>query len=98
MEHLPGPPDPAPDGHGPDMGAAGVGAAGVGGDEHGLEVDLDTLASIESELDAVELALHRLDDGSYGRCDVCEAPLGEAELAAVPTARFCPAHLPISLG
>lgn len=98
MEHLPGPPDPAPDGHGPYVGAAHVGTADVGGDEHGLEVDLDTLASIESELDAVELALCRLDDGSYGSCDGCGARLGEAELAAVPTARFCPAHLSTSLG
>ncbi|NNN14308.1 MAG: hypothetical protein HKL82_00410 [Acidimicrobiaceae bacterium] len=34
-------------------------------------------------------ALAKLDDGSYGTCEVCHNPIGEARLEAIPTARLC---------
>ena len=55
---------------------------------------MEDLAAAEAELDAVEHALQRLDDGSYGSCEVCGNALDDAQLAADPTARFCSAHLP----
>jgi len=64
----------------------------------GLESELDALGVVEAELADVELALARLDDGTYGRCEVCEAAIDEARLAEAPAARFCRAHLPITLG
>jgi len=42
-----------------------------------------------AELDA---AVARVADGSYGRCEVCGAPIGEARLAARPAARTCIQH------
>ena len=55
---------------------------------------MEDLAAAEAELDAVEHALKRLDDGSYGSCEVCGSALDDARLAADPTARHCSAHLP----
>lgn len=55
---------------------------------------MEDLAAAEAELDAVEHALQRLDDGSYGSCEVCGNALDDAQLAGDPTARFCSAHLP----
>ena len=55
---------------------------------------MEDLAAAEAELDAVEHALQRLDDGSYGSCEVCGSALDDAHLAADPTARCCSAHLP----
>ncbi|WIE54132.1 TraR/DksA C4-type zinc finger protein [Curtobacterium sp. MCBD17_003] len=43
-------------------------------------------------LELVDAALHRLDDGSYGRCLVGGEPIPQARLAAVPWARTCIAH------
>jgi RNA polymerase-binding protein DksA len=37
----------------------------------------------------VERALHKLDDGTYGVCEVCGKPIGDARLEAMPTARRC---------
>ena len=37
----------------------------------------------------IEEAVRRLDDGSYGRCDHCEQPIGLPRLKAVPWARYC---------
>jgi RNA polymerase-binding transcription factor DksA len=48
------------------------------------EVDLDT---VERDLAAVEVALERLDDGSYWTDEVTGAPIPEHVLAADPTAR-----------
>jgi hypothetical protein len=54
----------------------------------------DTLDTVESGLDEVELALARLDAGTYGRCESCGAPLPEGVLAVAPTTRRCEACPP----
>ena len=50
------------------------------------------LTVAEDHLDAVDLALARLDDGTYGTCAACRAPVGDAVLAADPTASVCAGH------
>jgi DnaK suppressor protein len=37
----------------------------------------------------VRRALEKLDDGSYGRCDVCGEPIGEERLEVLPWAVLC---------
>ena len=37
----------------------------------------------------VERALEKLDDGSYGRCDVCGRPIPAGRLEALPWAVLC---------
>jgi RNA polymerase-binding transcription factor DksA len=53
--------------------------------------DLGALEAIEADLDAVEAALRRLDDGSYGTCEACGTPL--SGLDEDPLVRRCPDHL-----
>jgi len=55
-----------------------------------VDVDLDAVAA---DLDGVDTALRRLDDGTYGTCEVCAATLADEHLAADPVARRCPEHL-----
>jgi len=52
------------------------------------------LDRIQDELDDVERALERLDDGSYGTCQACSATIDDELLARRPTTRFCPEHDP----
>lgn len=62
-------------------------------DEPGtVEEGIAVLERIEGELAEVDAALTRLDDGTYGRCRVCDAPIPEAQLAERPAAAACPAH------
>jgi DnaK suppressor protein len=49
-------------------------------------------ASLREQLDAVENALGKLDDGSYGLCERCQKPIPEARLEAMPASRFCIEH------
>ncbi len=59
----------------------------------GRRVD-DTLAAAEEQRDLAELravaaALQRLDEGRYGDCEDCGAPIGAARLVAQPAATRC---------
>ncbi len=45
--------------------------------------------AVDGLLDEVELALSRLDDGTYGRCETCGEPIAEGRLAEDPIARTC---------
>jgi DnaK suppressor protein len=41
------------------------------------------------KLQAIEDALDRCDDGSYGICESCEAEIAEGRLVAMPFTRLC---------
>lgn len=47
------------------------------------------LASTRARLAAIEAALRRIDDGSYGECRECAEPISAARLEARPEARLC---------
>ncbi|MBW3643822.1 MAG: hypothetical protein KY447_13005 [Actinobacteria bacterium] len=50
------------------------------------------LERVEGELDGIEQALVRLDDGTYGVCQVCAARIDDEVLAAAPATSRCRAH------
>lgn len=54
------------------------------------QIDPDQL---EADLVAVDAAIERIDQGTYGRCAVCQLVLDEAVLLADPTVSACPAHV-----
>lgn len=54
--------------------------------------DLALLDRVERELDDVEQVLPRLDDGTYGICDLCGARIGDERLATNPATRRCTEH------
>ena len=47
---------------------------------------------LQGELDDVVRALAKLDDGTYGVCEVCGNAIAPARLEAMPAARFCIDH------
>ncbi len=56
------------------------------------DVDNESVGAIEAQLNAVDHALERLRQGTYRNCQVCGAPIDEAELVNRPTLANCPAH------
>jgi RNA polymerase-binding transcription factor DksA len=54
--------------------------------------DLRILTKVESELADVERALGRLDEGSYGTCQVCGAAISDEQLAEQPAVPLCRQH------
>lgn len=47
------------------------------------------LASAKDHLADVDLALERIADGNYGRCERCREPVSRDRLLARPSARTC---------
>jgi RNA polymerase-binding transcription factor DksA len=62
--------------------------ADIGTETFEREKDYSILEQIEAELADVEHALKRLEDGTYGLCEVCGKPIPEERLEAMPAARF----------
>lgn len=54
--------------------------------------DASTAQTLADVLDQVERSLSKLDEGSYGQCDVCRAPIGEARLEFRPWSVRCVEH------
>lgn len=63
--------------------------ADVGTETATRENDVSLLDSLNAELDDVEAALARLEDGTYGTCQACGRPISPERLDALPATRFC---------
>ena len=62
--------------------------------ERAVEIENDEVlegldASTSLEVQQIQQALGRLDDGSYGQCTNCGKPIGDARLDAMPHAATC---------
>lgn len=78
------------DAFGLEDGNAGVdNRADQGADSFSQEFSLQLMQLDASNLSAVEEALARADDGSYGRCLRCDDWIVSVRLKAVPHARHC---------
>ena len=47
---------------------------------------------LKESLDEIDQALARLENGTYGRCEVCGVAIQPARLEAMPASRFCIDH------
>jgi RNA polymerase-binding transcription factor DksA len=70
----------------------------IGTDLFERERDLGLLEQVDGELHEVEEAFRRLDEGTYGVCEVCGRPIPDERLEAIPTARFDAEHEPTASG
>ena len=52
----------------------------------------ELVAGIERLLGEIEVALTRLDEGSYGRCETCGVPIPASLIGADPLVRRCTEH------
>lgn len=63
--------------------------AELGSDNFDQEFTLSLMETDEDTLGRIELALVRIDEGSYGRCVECEGPIPKARLNAIPYTPVC---------
>jgi DnaK suppressor protein len=50
------------------------------------------IGRLEEALTDVEHAIGKLDDGTYGKCEVCGEDIADARLEALPASRYCINH------
>jgi RNA polymerase-binding protein DksA len=53
------------------------------------EIDLTLEENARASIAQIDRALRKLEDGSYGRCDKCDKPIGDDRLSAAPYATLC---------
>jgi len=55
--------------------------------------DVRRLDEIHADLEGVDGAIRRLDDSSYGTCEVCGAEIAASRLEVEPLATRCADHV-----
>jgi RNA polymerase-binding protein DksA len=53
------------------------------------ELDYSLEENSETVLREIDAALQRIEDGTYGVCEVCGRPIEEERLEAIPWTRLC---------
>lgn len=56
------------------------------------EKDFSLLEQLEAEIGDLDAALRKIDDGTYGTCEVCGKTIEPDRLEAVPGTRTCIEH------
>ena len=56
---------------------------------HDRELDYGIADAEQELLEAIDAALARIEEGTYGTCTVCGRPIGEERLEALPWASLC---------
>ena len=72
-----------------DLSSMPIHMADLGSDNFEQEFTLSLLENEEGTLDLIELALERIEDGTYGDCDECGSKIPKARLNALPYAPHC---------
>ena len=63
--------------------------ADIGSDNFEQEFTLGLIENEEEMLRAIDEALERIDEGSFGKCESCEKPISKERLKAIPHASLC---------
>ena len=76
-----------------------LGEVGSGGTDNHLgdtasatfdrELDQGLEEGAQQTLAQIDAALRRIEDGTYGTCEVCGKPIGADRLRAIPWAKLC---------
>ncbi|HEX9016150.1 MAG TPA: TraR/DksA C4-type zinc finger protein [Chloroflexota bacterium] len=63
--------------------------ANVGSETYEMEKNLGLLDNLRRQLEATEVAMGRLEEGTYGVCSNCGRPIDPERLEALPQAALC---------
>jgi RNA polymerase-binding transcription factor DksA len=56
------------------------------------EKDFSLLEQLEAEISDLDAALRKIDEGTYGRCEICSKQIDPERLEAMPGTRTCREH------
>ena len=64
----------------------------IGTETFEREKDFSLLEQLEAEIGDLDTALRKIDEGTYGVCEVCGREIGPERLEAMPGTRTCFEH------
>ena len=53
------------------------------------EIERTISSKLMNELKEIDYALFKIENGTYGICEMCEEPIGVARLQVKPQAKYC---------
>lgn len=53
------------------------------------DISYEIASASEDELEQIQIALTKIDKGTYGLCEACEAPISPSRLRILPYATAC---------
>lgn len=72
-----------------DLSSMPIHMADIGSDNYEQEFTLSLMQSEGGTLEQIEVALERIEDGTYGLCEECGGKIPKQRLTAVPYATMC---------
>ena len=72
-----------------DLSSIPIHMADIGTDNFEQDFTLSLLETEEEVLDKIEVALRRIDDGTYGQCLHCGVTIPKQRLQAIPYVEYC---------
>ena len=64
----------------------------IGTETFEREKDFSILQQLEAEIDDLDAALRKIDEGTYGACEICSKDIEPDRLEAMPGTRTCIEH------
>ena len=74
---------------GGDMSTMPIHMADLGSDNYEQEFTLGLIENEEGTLGAIDQALERIEDGTYGLCDECAVKIPKSRLNVIPYSALC---------
>lgn len=72
-----------------DVSSMPIHMADLGSDNFEQEFTISLMQTEEGTLSAIEAALERVEDGTYGQCEECGIAIPKTRLNAIPYAPLC---------
>ena len=72
-----------------DLSSMPIHMADIGSDNYEQEFTLSLMENEESTLEAIESALERIEDRTYGTCEDCSKTIPKTRLKAIPYTTLC---------
>ena len=72
-----------------DLSSMPIHMADIGSDNYEQEFTLSMMESEEATLEAIESALERIEDRTYGSCEDCDKAIRRTRLKAIPYTTLC---------
>jgi len=72
-----------------DLSNVPIHMADVGTDNYERELMIELIESGEESVRNIDTALEKIEDGSFGICEICNKKINKERLKAVPHARLC---------
>lgn len=72
-----------------DLSNVPIHMADVGTDNYERDLMIELIENGEEGLRDIDTALEKMDDGSYGVCEICSKKINKERLKAVPYAKLC---------